>query len=265
MKTLILLIVSFLSLSASAQFSVKVETSYLKTINKSTDKMLHRQNFHNAELVCDSLFLKAENPLSAEFLVELGQSYAMAHNWNMAIFSIIRQRALFPNDSLESKGLDILNKAALHLNFTDEEIKMITARTTKEKYAGHQAGWHNLITNGFYLITKKLDDALLHSYELYQMKYPKDKNMVLEEIKTIIEINIPSKKRMKMINREAENSKDWIKNLSKKQKQVFLRKEVKYYKKNKAKRQARISLKEYKAEGMNLWQSMYYMWNWIWI
>ena len=265
MKYIIIIIITAISVSASAQFSVKTETEYLELINKSSDKMLHKQNYHNAELVCDTLFLKSGNPMGARFLVELAKSYCVTKNWNMAVFSIIRQRATFPNDSMESKGISILKRAALHLNLTNDEIKMIIERTKKGKYAGHQIGWYNAITTSFYLTTNKLDASIHHLYELYKTMYPKDKNMILEEIKTMIAYNIPTKRRTEVINREAENRKDWVKNMSQKQRMVFLRKEIKYYKKNKAKRQARVTLKEYKSQGMNLWQSSYYVWKWVWI
>jgi len=265
MRKLLLFIIGLISLNATAQFSLKVETQYLELINKNQDKMLHRQNYPNAELVCDTILIHYKKSLSSHFLVELGKSYSITKNWEMAIFSIIRQRALFPNDSLEVKGFEILKDAAQHLNLTKQEINQIIERTKKVHYAGFQAGWHNAITTSFYLKTKKLDAAILHSYALYQYKYPNDKNIVLEEIKWMLQVNTPLRMRAKMIQREAENQKDWLKNMTKKQRMIFLRKQVKYYKKNKAKRQARISLKNYKAEGMNLWQSFYFGWNWMWI
>ena len=225
--------------------------------------MLHRQNYHNAELVCDTLFLKPGNPLGARFLVELAKSYSVTKNWNMVVFTIIRQRAAFPNDSFDITGIKTLEIAARHLNFTNEEINLIIERTKADKYSSHQLGWYNSITTAYYLVTHKLDKEIQHLAELYQNQYPNDNNMVIKEINTIILYNIPPRIRSEIINREAKNQKDWTGGLSKKHKMIFLRKEIKYYKKNKAKRQARITLKEYKSQGMNLRQTFYYGWNWL--
>ena len=107
MKYIVTIIILALSVSVSAQFSVKTETQYLELINKSSDKMLHEQNYHNAEMVCDTLFLKPGNTLATRFLIELAKSYNHTKNWNMAAFTIIRQRAVFPNDSFNTRELKL--------------------------------------------------------------------------------------------------------------------------------------------------------------
>lgn len=262
MRIVTYILITLISLNAIGQFSVKDENQYLKLINKGNDKRLHKQNFHTAELLVDSLFIYEKTPLSSQYLLELAQSYSITKNWEMVIFSIIRQRAVFPNDSLNTKGVNLLTKAANHLNLTSQEVETVINKTDKEKYNGHQAGWHNAITTCFYLKTNKLDIQILHLYNLYQTKFDNN-NMVLREINTLIQFDIPIKYRPEMINREAENEDDWIKNLNKKQRMVFLRKKVNYQKKNMGNQQVRVTLKEFKSQGMNIRQSIFYCWKWI--
>jgi len=264
MKIFLSILFSAIFLSSFAQFTVKIEKQYLELINKSEDIMLHRQNFHNAEMVCDSLFSTENKDCAAEFLIELAKSYTISKDYPMAVYTIIRQRTAFPNESVETKACAILRDAGFALNLTKGQIDSIISWTNKEEFLDFQAAWHKQISISFLLSEKKLDDAIQHSYLLFSTRYPSQNSFYLQEINMLINYNIPIRKRNGILNLKVKKKDDWINAMDHDLKMVFLRKEIKYYKKVKAKRQARISLKNYKKQHLNVGQYVYYAWNSIW-
>ena len=260
MKKLTIFLFLISSINLAAQFSISVELKYLETINNSADKMLHRQNFHNVELVCDSLFLNNDNPLGGKFLSQSAESYLKGENYAMAVFSIIRQRCIFPCDSLEAAGIEILRKATTHLGFSFEKANKIIKSTNTASYNKPQLARRKAIITAFNTGIKELDKVILHHIELYRYKYPKSNDAVLNQIFHLLEIEMPVKYRISSISREAGNTKDWLGSMPHKNLMVLLRKEVRYYRKNGSKKKAKAKLKEYKAHKKGLGQSLFYLW-----
>ncbi len=110
---------SFLLLSVviSAQ-SVNTELVYITLINGQQNKMLIKDNLRNAEMVADTLFfipgIKSNKVTEREkialqrkydstasfFLKELGMSYFLTGDYPMAMFTFLRQRYFYPNNTL---------------------------------------------------------------------------------------------------------------------------------------------------------------------
>jgi hypothetical protein len=222
-----------------AQFSTAVELRYLDRINLSQDKMLHRQNWHNAELVCDSLILKPGNPLGARFFSALAKSYLTGKNYEMAVFTVIRQRCLYPSDSVNAVSEAVFRDAAVRLKFTEKEITEILVNTSGEFYLDHKNGLRKAVITTFNLKKNEFDNENMHLIMLMKSLYPEyNKDMVISEIAYMIKFNIPEKYRDN-INREAESIEDWKKNLDKETGIKFLKMELRYYRKNRACRQAK--------------------------
>ena len=264
MKKLLTIIGLVFSLSMQAQFSLKVETAYLQQINQQPDKMLHNQNHHNAEMMVDSLLLKPEQKGAALFLTELAKSYLIAGKMEMAAYSVVRQRAIFPNDSVSAEAKAILQEAMISLNYSEESVKKVIEATSPDKFHNHRQGWAYAIRVTYSIDSKELDGVLQKTILLYQSVFPREKNMVLEEIRLVCQYGIPLKYRQEIINREAENEEDWIKTMPKKARMVYLRKKMKWYNAHGGKRQAELTLKQYKEQQMNFGQALFYGWKSFW-
>jgi len=109
----------FLSVVLFAQ-SINTELVYLRLVNGQKDKMLIKDNLRNAELTADSLFFvhkakvndsvgglaakavvqQKDDLLASYFFKELGMSYFYTKNYPMAMFTFLRQRYFYPNDTL---------------------------------------------------------------------------------------------------------------------------------------------------------------------
>lgn len=91
--------------------TLSAENNYLKLINTQNNKYLIKDNFRNAELCADSLLFieKNNNTLASDFFLNLSESYFIVKKYDYALFSIIRQRILFPCKKLETNSNYLMN------------------------------------------------------------------------------------------------------------------------------------------------------------
>ena len=101
-KTILAFLLVLLSFSGIlAQFSLSTELSYIQDVNSQQRKDLIKDNIANAEK-CSNRIIEFEdgNPLASLFLMELAYSYKQIDEEELALFNILKQRVLAPNDSL---------------------------------------------------------------------------------------------------------------------------------------------------------------------
>ncbi len=100
--------------------SLSTELTYLMLINGQNNKALIKDNLRNAEIMADTLFFfprvstknglllpqdkiklqKQHDSTASFFLKELGMSYFIVKDYPMALFTFLRQRYFYPNDTL---------------------------------------------------------------------------------------------------------------------------------------------------------------------
>jgi len=126
MKKLYIILLVLLAFVSFAQFSVKTELKYLELINKQKNTELIENNLFNAELVSDSLIkTETNNYENSEYFFELSKSYFLAKKYELSLFSLLRQRCLFPNESVEQKSEILFNEVIYRCNLSDSISKIL--------------------------------------------------------------------------------------------------------------------------------------------
>ncbi len=103
-----------------AQFSTKTELRYLQLVNKQQNIKLIEGNLFNAELTADSIIIKKSNSsINSEFFFQLASSYFYTARYDLALFSLLRQRCLFPNEAVENESEPLFYELAYRNSLTD--------------------------------------------------------------------------------------------------------------------------------------------------
>jgi len=95
----------FLTINVFAQFSLGTELTYIQNINSQQRKDLIKDNIVNAEQCADRIIeFEDRGPLASLFLMELAYSYKQIGEEELALFNMLKQRILAPNDSLSPQS-----------------------------------------------------------------------------------------------------------------------------------------------------------------
>lgn len=115
-----------ISIHILAQFSVKTELEYLKIIHKQGVVDLIDGNLRNAELVADSLIIKGINTeTNAFFMKELALSYFLTKEYELALFTILEQRTIFPNSKVEHQSKTLFMETVFRNNLSDSTAQSL--------------------------------------------------------------------------------------------------------------------------------------------
>ncbi|MCD6090272.1 MAG: hypothetical protein J7J72_02115 [Bacteroidales bacterium] len=233
-----LLILSFLlgfSISGFTQ-NLKVEYRYLCLV-KTQPKQLIIDNLRNAEIMADSLMFSKSKPdnLSSLFFMELGNNYAAVHKPELAIYSFLRQRFCFPNDSISIFVEKQIKLNALYLDIDKQLIDYLIQKSAPYNISENtEANLNNLIYYVSKIETKVLTPILVHQIELMNSKGIPLLNYLLKW-EELTQISIPLGDKMSFLNQDFNTLE-----LSKKQ--FYYSYLTRYYLRNKAWKSAENSL-----------------------
>lgn len=133
-KIIILIAFLFLPGIMIGQFNLFTELGYIQHINNQGRKDLIKDNIDNAEKKCDELLLSPQtNKYASFFYAELGVSYFLIKDYEKAMFSILRQRILVPNDSVSNQIYTMYVEVAYRLKMETIEIDKLWSSTISDK------------------------------------------------------------------------------------------------------------------------------------
>ena len=273
MKKIIYLITFlFVSVSLVAQ-SISTELTYLTIVNRQEKKLI-QNNLRNAEIVADSLLLhpkvsnriyfpdgssrqKKHDSIGAFFFKELGMSYYITGNYPMALFSFMRQRILYPNDTLQ---------AIVHYYFTNAaafaNVKKGIANYLLEKSSPatmHKKSFSEkkivLLEKAIFLNSKALNSILLQYVDAIR----ESEGSVPQFINRwafLVTIGIPHNKMEGYMNYYQGN----LDSLNFQQKKILNRKAARYYLQKHAWIESNKYLNSYQALPLKLNNKITYGW-----
>ncbi len=166
-KATLFIFIIGISLSALSQ-NIKSEYQYLAFVKTQTKKLI-KDNLRNAEITSDKLiYSKTKCKKTASlFLMELGDNYQLIDKPEFAIFSYLRQRFLFPNDSISLYVEKQIRANALRLNITKQMINYLIQKSAAHNLAeNREINLNNLIYWSSRIETKELTPILLHQIDL---------------------------------------------------------------------------------------------------
>lgn len=252
-KVYLLSILSFFYISVFSQFSLKTELKYLQIVNNQENKDLILGNIINAEFLVDSLVLSNHQSITkSRFLVELSRSYYLLKKYDLALFTLLRQRCLFPNAIVEKQSKNLFEESIFSNNISDSISKIIVDKTTFSHIP-------NKLSDKFNLLLKLLSDINTKdlSYPIYKL------GLVYRSIESNIPLWYQHWEYLSIINLKPKNIKQvmpyainsepiYRQTSNKKLKYKIYRKSIKHYRKHHAYKNANDLLKEYKTHKLNL-------------
>jgi len=238
-----------------AQFSTRTELRYLQLINKQQNLKLIEGNLYNAELAADSIIINKKNStINSEFFYQLAESYFYIEKYDLAFFSLLRQRCLFPNEAVENKSEPLYYNIAYRNNFTDS----IAHHIWNSSYvAGHKAvNFNKQLINLLDLsirVSTKVTDAYIYRTGLQLRSFNANIPGWYKhwEFLTLIGIDKYSKQEIIKYATDPESS-IYLQVKDKKLRNKVYRKAICYYKHNNSCRQAFKLLSEYKAQDLSI-------------
>ena len=130
MKLLSTYIFLLISISSFSQFSVETELKYLTIIHKQGVIDLIDGNLKNAELTADSLIYRGQRAeINSKFFKELSISYFLTKEYELALFTLLEQRTLFPDPLVEKQSQLLFMESAYRCNLPDSLTKYLWNET----------------------------------------------------------------------------------------------------------------------------------------
>ncbi len=249
-----LAIMLFFSSLGFAQFSTKTELRYLQLVNKQHNKELISGNLFNAEMAADSLIIKqVQNYISSQFFYELAESYSQTGEYDLALFSLLRQRCLFPNAAVSNKSEPLFFELAYKNNLTDSTAALIWNSTTLHgsKAINFNKQLIKLLDLSISVSTNNLA-PYIYKYGLYLRSF----NAIIPawyqhwEFLTNIGLDIINKQKIIKYSSDPDSPVFSQIEDSKLRKKVY-RKAIRYYKRNDSNNQAAKLYAEYKSSDLS--------------
>lgn len=215
-KIQIITLLLFLGFSSNSQ-NLDVEIRYLDLINTQQDKYLIKDNLRNAELVADSLLWKIENYNDSVslFFIKLAESYRILKNYEMALYTINRQRILFWSDSLEKLSTFYLTDTYHKCNLNNVKqfsyVKGVNI-SIEEKII-------KLFATSFFINSKEVNIRVENLIIFYEQYFNKDLPYGMIVCRVLNSVGISHKKQIRLVNpkhfidNKAFDSQEFINNL----------------------------------------------------
>ena len=252
-----LAIILFFSSLSIAQFSTKTELGYLQLINKQHNKELISDNLFNAELAADSIITKNDNnKLNSYFFYELAESYSQCEKYDLALFSLLRQRCLFPDEAIANKSEPLFYELAFKNNMTDSTALLLWNSTTihGNKTVNLNKQLIKLLQISISIATKELN-PYIYKTGLQLRSFNANIPAWYQHWEFLTLIGIDNNSKREIIKHSSDpdsNVYSQIDNL-KLRKKVY-RKAIYYYKRHDSKKQAAKLLKEYKSLDLSFFE-----------
>ncbi len=216
--------------------NTKSEYRYLKII-KSQSKQLIKGNLRNAELKADQLlYSTVDDSLTASlFLMELGNNYTKIKRPGLALFSYLRQRFCFPNDSIGLFVEKQIRQNALRLNLDKQTIDYLILKSAPHNLSSDREERINkLIYWSSKIETKYLSSILLHQIDMMNTNGMLE-NSYLLKWEDVSRLEIPLKFKADYLAKEFNL-------LNIKQQKRYYKYQAHYYLKHKAWKRAETSI-----------------------
>ena len=250
------LILLFSSLSI-AQFSTKTELRYLQLVNKQHNKELISGNLFNAELAADSIIIKNENnKLNSQFFYELAESYSQCGKYDLALFSLLRQRCLFPDEAVANKSEPMFYELAYKNNLTDSIARVLWNSSTIH---GNKAINFNKqlirLLNLSISIARSNLDPFIYKSGLQLRSFNANIPVWYQHWEFLTLIGMPNSDKREIIKYSKDKDSAVYKQIdnSTLRNKVY-RYAVRYYKESESYKQAANILTEYKAQNLNFFR-----------
>ncbi len=239
-----------------SQNSLKVEIEYLKLLSVQNNSELIADNYRNAELVADSIiFAKSDNKQIAEFFLQLAKSYSLNKNYENQAFSILRQQFLFKNKNYDLPAKDLFLDACFKLNIEKEYALNILELKNKQTQDFNN-NFLLFIEAAIKLNKKNLNKNILKYISFYKTisnNYP----FWLHQWEFFTTISVKQKNMLSFINFDKQNTdKSLINFIPEKQQKYVILKAEKYFRKNKAIKQAKFYLQKYKSYDLSFFEKI---------
>jgi len=253
MKKIITIIFLIITLNIWGQFSISTELKYLQIVNKQGNIDLIEDNLKNAELATDSLINLGNNSLLfAQFFNELSESYFLTKKYEMSLFSLLRQRCLFPNKSIEQEYEVLFLETAYRCNLSDSISKLLLKESS---FAESPRNYSKKIEKLLELSVKvKNRELSSYIYNIGLQLRLREKNIPIwyQHWEFLTLINLKEKKKSQALICGVQNAPIYLQITDKKLKYKVYRKTIKHYIKTNSFRQAKNILQEYKTNKLPL-------------
>ena len=258
----LLLISSFVS----AQFSTQTELKYLKIINIQDNQDLIKGNLYNAEILVDSLMLLTDNSdLKSEFLYELSNSYYLVEYYDLALFSLLRQRCIFPNNSIEQESFNLFEESAYSNNLNDSLTKALFEKTRVENIPKNISDRLKLLLEISITINTKRLSPYIYRTGLVLRALDSEIPIWYQHWEYLTIVELKPKHIKKSLVYAKTNEEIYKQITDKKLKYKVYRKSINHYRKTKSFKTANTLLKEYRENKLGFILSIDAIWKSIWI
>jgi len=225
-----------------------VEYQYLQIIN-SQEIDLIADNIDNAESVADRIVYNnvSNEKYSGLFFIQLSRSYYRLALYEKAFFSLLRQRILFPEDSLEDVGSSLFFESASMSGVSFEEVKSIREKTAFDKVPDKFEDKLLLLIEVMVKAKIKNEDSNILKYTDAFAHFSKKEIpcwLIQWKFYTIIEINITE--RLRLVDFKAIDENKAFENLSKNDQKLVLTKNINYLIEKRSFVQAKIYISDFK-------------------
>ncbi len=246
MKNLYIIILVFISIRLFSQFSVSTELKYLMIINKQADVELVYDNILNAELASDSLIILGNNTeLSAQFFNELATSYFITKKYSLSLFSLLRQRCLFPNKKIEQQQKDFLLETAYRCNLSDSVSQLLVNKSSFNNKKANYSSKLILLLELSTKIHKKELNNYIYRIGLTLRQQQQDIPIWYQHWEFLTLVNLKEKKKAQALKYGTNSKPIYSQITNNKLKYKVYRKTIKHYIKTNSFRQAHKILDEY--------------------
>ncbi len=242
----------FLTITAFSQFSVNTELKYLQIVNNQENKDLIADNLPNAEFLADSLILLKDNSfLKSQFFIELSKSYYLLKKYDLSLFSLLRQRCLFPNKIIQKQSENLFTEAIYSNNLSDSLTKIILTRTSFQNIPQDFKQQFNLLLEISTIINTKEISYPIYKIGLVYRGFESNIPLWYQhwEYLTIIKLKPKNIKQVMLYAKTKEPIYKQTQN--KKLKYKIYRKSIKHYRKHDSYKTAYDLLTEYKTYNLN--------------
>ena len=240
----------FLLLSSSlvfSQFSLSTELKYLQIVNEQNNNELIEDNLNNAEFFVDSLLLQNQNnTLKSEFFYELSKSYYRVEKYDLALFSLLRQRCLFPNEVIQKQSEQLFKESAYSNNLSDSLIHIFYSKSQASKIPKSLKERYNLLLNlACQINTKHLSPYIYKTGLIYRSLEP-NTPIWYQHWEFLTQIKLKPKHIKEALTFAKTDQAIYSQINQKKLKYKVYRKAIKHYRKHHAYQQSKQLLDEYK-------------------
>ena len=248
MKRINTIILLVLAINIFGQFSISTELKYLQIVNKQGNVDLIKDNLINAELATDSLVNIGNNKLLyAQFFNELSESYFLTKKYDLSLFSLLRQRCLFPQKSLEQKNKVLFLETAYRCNLNDSISQYLLNESSVENVSGNYKEKLTKLLELSTKIRKKKLRRYIYNIGLQLRARENEIPVWYQHWEFLTIINLKENKKAEAITYGAKSIPIYYQVTDNKLKYKIYRKTIKHYIKANSFKQAESILAEYKT------------------